>query len=135
MLLGSHLDTVREAGKFDGALGVLVAIACVRQLHETATRLPFSIEVIGFADEEGVRYHTAYLGSKVLAGTFNSEDLKHTDASGIIMADAIRSFGGRPEALASSVTLCRVYLWLLSVQIVSPAANGTVRSAASTCTS
>ena len=102
LLLGSHLDTVRAAGKFDGALGVLVGITCVQQLHETGTRLPFSIEVIGFADEEGVRYHTAYLGSKVLAGTFNPEDLKRTHANGISMADAIRSFGGKPDALASA---------------------------------
>src|SRR5437867_3269585 len=79
LLLGSHLDTVRDAGKFDGPLGVLVGVACVQHLHETRTRLPFSIEVIGFADEEGVRYHSAYLGSKVLAGTFNPENLKRTD--------------------------------------------------------
>ena len=102
LLLGSHLDTVRDAGKFDGPLGVLVAIACVQRLHETSTRLPFAIEVVGFADEEGVRYHTTYLGSKVLAGTFNPEDLKRTDASGVTMADAIRNFGGNPDALAGA---------------------------------
>ena len=56
LLLGSHLDTVRDAGKLDGPLGVVVAIACVQHLHETKTRLPFAIEVVGFSDEEGVRY-------------------------------------------------------------------------------
>jgi allantoate deiminase len=102
LLLGSHLDTVRDAGKFDGLLGVLVAIACVQHLHGAKTRLPFGIEVIGFADEEGVRYQSTYLGSKALAGTFNPEDLKRTDANGVTMAEAIRSFGGNPEAIASA---------------------------------
>jgi allantoate deiminase len=102
LLLGSHLDTVRDAGKFDGPLGVLTAIACVQQLHDTKTRLPFAIQVIGFADEEGVRYQSTYLGSKVLAGTFNLGDLKHKDAKGVTMAEAMRNFGGKPKALASA---------------------------------
>jgi len=102
LLLGSHLDTVRDAGKFDGALGVLVAIACVQQLDENKIRLPFAIEVVGFADEEGVRYQTAYLGSRALAGTFNAADLERTDARGLTMAEAIREFGGNAEALASA---------------------------------
>ena len=102
ILLGSHLDTVRDAGKFDGPLGVLVALACVQQLHETGKRLPFAIEVVGFADEEGVRYQSTYLGSRALAGTFNLEDLKRTDSRGITMADAIRDFGGNPDVLTSA---------------------------------
>ena len=102
LLLGSHLDTVRDAGKFDGPLGVLVALACVQHLHETKARLPFAIEVVGFADEEGVRYQSTYLGSRALAGTFNSEDLKRVDAKGISMAEATRDFGGNPDGLASA---------------------------------
>jgi allantoate deiminase len=102
LLLGSHLDTVRNAGKFDGPLGVLVAIACVQHLHKSRTRLPFAIEVIGFADEEGVRYQTTYLGSKVLAGNLNPKDLKRLDPDGITMAEAIRSFGGNPAALVKA---------------------------------
>jgi allantoate deiminase len=102
LLLGSHLDTVRDAGKFDGPLGVLVAVACVQELHESQTRLPFAIEVIGFADEEGVRYQTTYLGSRAMAGTFHLEDLKRIDARGITLADAIRDFGGNPGAIASA---------------------------------
>lgn len=102
LLLGSHLDTVRDAGKFDGPLGVLVALACVQHLNQTKTRLPFAIEVVGFADEEGVRYQSTYLGSRALAGTFNLADLKRLDAKGISMADAIREFGGNPEGLASA---------------------------------
>src|ERR1041385_2770386 len=85
LLLGSHLDTVRNAGRFDGIFGVLVAIAAVEYLHENKTVLPFAIEVIGFADEEGVRYQSAYLGSRAVTGAFNREDLKRVDASGIAM--------------------------------------------------
>lgn len=102
LLLGSHLDTVRDAGKFDGPLGVLIAIACVQQLHANQIRLPFAIEVVGFADEEGVRYQSTYLGSRALAGTFNPEDLQRTDTRGITMADAIREFGGNPDAIATA---------------------------------
>lgn len=102
LLLGSHLDTVRNAGKFDGALGVLVALACVQQLHDSKTDLPFDLEVIGFADEEGVRYQSTYLGSKVLAGKFNPKELKRLDSDGMSMADAIRNFGGNPKALAKA---------------------------------
>jgi len=100
LILGSHLDTVRNAGKFDGPLGVLVAIACIQYLHDSQTPLPFDVEIVGFADEEGVRYQSTYLGSRVLAGTFNSNDLKRVDANGVSMADAIRRFGGNPGALA-----------------------------------
>jgi len=101
-LLGSHLDTVRDAGKFDGPLGVLVAIACMQRLRESQIRLPFEIESIAFADEEGVRYHRPYLGSTALAGTFDARDLKREDAEGISMERAIRNFGGKPEAVATA---------------------------------
>ncbi len=98
-LIGSHLDTVRDAGKFDGPLGVLIAIACVQHLHEKKIRLPFAIEVIGFADEEGVRYQSTYLGSKALTGTFDLKDLKRVDANGISMKEAIQAFGGSPAKI------------------------------------
>jgi allantoate deiminase len=102
LVLGSHLDTVRDAGKFDGPLGVLTAIACVERLRLDRINLPFAITVAGFADEEGVRYQSTYLGSKVLAGTFKTSDLNQVDSNGIRMAEAIRSFGGNPRALAGS---------------------------------
>lgn len=102
LLLGSHLDTVRNAGKFDGPLGVLIAIACVDYLRTSNIKLPFAIEVVGFADEEGVRYQGTYLGSRVLAGTFDSRDLKRHDADGISMAEAIRRFGGNPKTLSKA---------------------------------
>lgn len=100
LLLGSHLDTVRDAGRYDGPLGVLVALECVARLSERGQRLPYAIEVFGFADEEGLRY-TPYLGSRAVAGDFGSELLTLTDSDGIPLADAIRQFGGDPAALAS----------------------------------
>jgi allantoate deiminase len=103
-LLGSHLDTVRNAGKFDGPLGVLLAIACVEELRRREVHLPFALEVVGFADEEGVRYQTAYLGSKVLAGAFDPRDLQRRDSQGIAMSEAIRRIGGNPQALTRART-------------------------------
>jgi allantoate deiminase len=99
LLLGSHLDTVRDAGKYDGPLGVMVALACVERLHTRGERLPFAIEVVGFADEEGLRFHTAYLGSTAFAGTFDRNALGLTDGDGTTLASAIRAFGGDPDAL------------------------------------
>ena len=99
LVLGSHLDTVRDAGKYDGTLGVLVALACVERLHERGELLPFAVEVVGFADEEGLRFGTTYLGSSVFAGAFDKKRLNLEDADGVRMADAVRSFGGDPTAL------------------------------------
>lgn len=99
LLLGSHLDSVRDAGKYDGPLGVLVAIAAVQRLRDSGSRLPFAIEVLGFADEEGLRYGTPYLGSRALAGAFDEADLERPDAKGVAMRDAIRAFGGDPGRL------------------------------------
>jgi allantoate deiminase len=101
-LLGSHLDTVRNAGKFDGPLGVMLAVACVEELHLRKIKLPFAIEVVGFSDEEGVRYQTTYLGSKALAGSFDASDLKRKDADGILMSEAIKNFGGDPAKIKSA---------------------------------
>jgi allantoate deiminase len=101
LLLGSHLDTVRDAGKYDGPLGVLVALECVARLHERHERLPYAVEMYGFADEEGLRYHTAYLGSRAVAGAFNDDLLALSDRDGVSLADAIHRFGGDSTALAS----------------------------------
>jgi allantoate deiminase len=102
LLLGSHLDTVRDAGKYDGPLGVLTALGAVERLHQAGgARLPFAIEVVAFADEEGLRCHTAYLGSKAFTGTLDPATLALTDADGVTLADAIRAFGGDPAACAT----------------------------------
>jgi allantoate deiminase len=99
LLLGSHLDTVVDAGRYDGMLGVLVALACVERLGD---QVPFAVEIYAFADEEGVRYGTAYLGSSVVAGGFDPAALRRRDADGVTMADAIEAFGGDPDALAAA---------------------------------
>ena len=102
LLLGSHLDSVIDAGRYDGPLGVLVALACVQRLYDQGRRLPFAIELLAFADEEGVRYHTTYLGSQAVAGTLAPDTLALADADGITVAEAIRAFGGDPSRLAHS---------------------------------
>jgi allantoate deiminase len=99
LLLGSHLDSVRDAGRYDGPLGVMVALASVERLHARGARLPFAIEVLAFADEEGLRFGSTYLASRAVAGTFGPEMLDLTDGDGITVADAIRTFGGDPDAL------------------------------------
>ncbi len=104
LVIGSHLDSVRDAGRYDGPLGVLVGIAAVQDLRDRGVRLPFAIEVVGFADEEGLRYGTTYLGSRALAGTFEATDISRVDSDGVTMAEAIRAFGGDPGSIAKDRT-------------------------------
>jgi allantoate deiminase len=100
LMLGSHLDTVRDAGKYDGMLGVVTAIECVHALHSEQKRLPFAVEVVGFGDEEGVRFGTTLLGSRAISGTLDANILDTKDASGKTVAAALREFGLDPGALA-----------------------------------
>ncbi len=102
LLIGSHLDTVRNAGKYDGPLGVLIAIECIALLHRDHRRLPFAVEVYGFADEEGLRYQSAYLGSKAVVGGLDADTLALVDREGIPLATALRNFGGDPTGLLSA---------------------------------
>lgn len=99
LLLGSHLDTVVDAGRYDGMLGVLTAIACVAELNRQGRRMPFAIEIVGFGDEEGVRFGATLLGSHALAGTFGEQLLDQKDGTGMSMADAMRAFGLDPQAI------------------------------------
>ncbi|MEP6942847.1 MAG: allantoate amidohydrolase [Betaproteobacteria bacterium] len=96
LMLGSHLDTVRDAGKYDGMLGVISGIECVHALHARGKRLPFAVEVVGFADEEGVRFNATLLGSRAIAGTFDDETLDRADAQGTTVREAMRGFGLDP---------------------------------------
>lgn len=91
LLLGSHLDTVPNGGKYDGALGVLVALACVEALGDI--ELPFHLDVIGFSEEEGVRFRMPYLGSNAVTGRFDPAWLERTDDQGVTMQAAIERFG------------------------------------------
>ena len=103
IMLGSHLDTVVMAGKYDGMLGVLSGLACVEHLESSKQRLPYAIEVIGFADEEGVRYHSTFLGSRAVAGEFDFSQLERADKDGITMRDALIAFGKNPDELPDAI--------------------------------
>ena len=100
LLLGSHVDTVPDAGAFDGVLGVVLAIALVDALG--GRRLPFSIEVAAFSEEEGVRFGVPFIGSRALAGTLDAGLLARRDAAGITVEQAIRAFGLDPAQLAEA---------------------------------
>ncbi|MGN6867208.1 MAG: allantoate amidohydrolase [Solirubrobacteraceae bacterium] len=102
LLIGSHLDTVRDAGRYDGMLGVLVAIACLERLRDEGRALPYAVEVLAFADEEGVRFGTGYLASSVVAGRFDASDLERRDSDGVTLAEAVRGFGGDQARLAAA---------------------------------
>jgi beta-ureidopropionase / N-carbamoyl-L-amino-acid hydrolase len=93
LLTGSHYDTVRNGGKYDGRLGIFVPMACVRELHRAGRRLPFDLEVVGFAEEEGQRYKATFLGSGALTGHFDDAWLDQKDADGITMRDAMKHAG------------------------------------------
>jgi N-carbamoyl-L-amino-acid hydrolase len=93
VLTGSHYDTVRNGGKYDGRLGIFVPMACVRELHRAGHRLPFGIEVVAFAEEEGQRYKATFLGSGALIGDFKPEWLDQKDADGVTMRNAMQQAG------------------------------------------
>ena len=97
LLTGSHYDTVRNGGRFDGRLGILVPMACVRALHASGRRLPFDLELIGFAEEEGQRYKATFLASSALGGTFDARWLDQRDAQGVSMREAMQAAGLREE--------------------------------------
>lgn len=99
LVIASHMDTVVNAGMYDGPLGVLMGLNIIEYLVETKAQLPFNIELIAFCDEEGVRYHTTYLGSKVVAGNFDNELLNTKDEEGIELKEAIKTIGGDPALL------------------------------------
>ena len=101
LLLGSHIDSVPGAGRYDGVLGVMTALAAIEALGRD-TPLPFHVDVVAFSEEEGVRYATPYLGSRAVAGTFDFEMLPRTDAAGVSVEDAIRGFGLDPGQLAGA---------------------------------
>ncbi len=95
LLLGSHLDTVRDAGRFDGPLGVLLPIAALIELKARGVVLPFSVEVVGFSEEEGVRFASAYLGSKGFTGQLRAGDLTLRDPQGVSVREALEAHNGR----------------------------------------
>ncbi|MGQ4275199.1 allantoate amidohydrolase [Terrihabitans sp. B22-R8] len=97
LMLGSHIDTVRDAGRFDGILGVVTAIACVQALQDADTRMPFAIEIAAFGDEEGVRFGSGIVGAKAVAGRFEPGQLRLRDEGGTSAAEALVAHGLDPE--------------------------------------
>ena len=117
LMLGSHYDTVRDAGKWDGPLGLITAISCVADLYRRGRRLPFAIEVTGFADEEGVRFASTLLGSRAVAGTFNESVLGTKDKSGISMREALIQFGLDPDHVGAAARIRNELLAYLELHI------------------
>jgi allantoate deiminase len=101
LLIGSHLDTVPNAGAYDGILGVVLAVALLEELR--GRRLPFGIEVVGFSEEEGVRFGTPFIGSRALVGRLDEELLGVLDAQGISVRKAIEEFGLNPREISRAV--------------------------------
>jgi len=117
LLTGSHYDTVRNAGKYDGRLGIFVPMACVRELQRHGKRLPFNLEVVGFAEEEGQRYKATFLGSGALTGDFKPEWLAQQDADGITMREAMQHAGLDVAAIAAIQRNPSDYLGFVEVHI------------------
>jgi beta-ureidopropionase / N-carbamoyl-L-amino-acid hydrolase len=119
LLTGSHYDTVRNGGKYDGRLGIFTPMACVRELSRQGRRLPFTLEVIGFAEEEGQRYKATFLGSGALIGGFDAAWLDQKDAEGITMREAMQHAGlpATVEAIAALRRNPADYLGFVEVHI------------------
>ena len=117
LLTGSHYDTVRNGGKYDGRLGIFVPMACVRELHRAGKRLPFGFEVVAFAEEEGQRYKATFLGSGALTGHFDARWLDQADADGITMRDAMRHAGLSLDAIPAIARDPARYLGFVEVHI------------------
>jgi len=91
LIVASHYDTVRNAGKYDGRLGILLPLVVAEYIYESGRRLPYHLELIGFSEEEGVRFSTAYIGSSAVVGHFEPAMLQRRDADGVTMAEAMRA--------------------------------------------
>jgi len=101
LVTGSHYDTVRNGGKYDGRLGILLPVAIAAHLHAHGERLPFHLDVVGFAEEEGVRFRSTFLGSSAITGQFDAALLDAVDDDGITLRDAILASGQDPAAIAA----------------------------------
>ena len=117
LMTGSHFDSVRNGGKYDGRLGIFVPMACVRHLHQSQQRLPFDLELVAFAEEEGQRYKATFLGSGALVGQFDDRWLEQTDAQGISMRTAMVQAGLNPQDIGSLQRQAKDYLGFIEVHI------------------
>lgn len=119
LLTGSHYDTVRRAGRFDGRLGIFVPMLVVRELHRAGKRLPFGLEVVGFSEEECQRFPADFLASSAVIGSFDAAWLDRTDATGITLRDAMQAAGlpGTMDAIAALKRDPSRYLGFVEVHI------------------
>ena len=117
LMTGSHYDTVRNGGKYDGRLGIFVPMACVRELARAGKRLPFNLEVVGFAEEEGQRYKATFLGSGALVGDFKTEWLDQYDADGITLRQAMKQAGLKIEDIPKLTRNAADYVGFVEVHI------------------
>ena len=116
-VVASHMDTVVNAGRFDGPMGVIMGLDLLDTLIRSCKPLPFSLELIAFSDEEGVRFHTTYLGSKVVAGSFDPELLTRTDASGLSLGEVIQTLGASVDQLATDALAADGWLGYVEIHI------------------
>ncbi len=117
LLTGSHFDTVRNGGKYDGRLGIFVPMAAVRELHRAGRRLPYGIELIAFAEEEGQRFPATFLASSALIGAFQSEWLDQKDADGVTLREAMQHAGLRIDDIPKLRRDAASYLGFVEVHI------------------
>ena len=117
LIIASHYDTVVDAGRYDGRLGIAAALAVVEHLRDTGRALPFHVDVIAFSEEEGVRFSAPYIGSTAVAGRFDMALLQRKDAGGNSMADVMRAAGCDPEAIAALARRPQDLLGYLEVHI------------------
>ena len=117
LIVGSHYDTVRDAGKYDGRLGILTGLVAVEELARQGRRLPYHLDVIAFSEEEGVRFSAPYIGSSAVAGRFDRRLLARRDAAGLPLADVLREAGRDPEEIPSGARRREDLLGYLEVHI------------------
>ncbi|PUA16471.1 allantoate amidohydrolase [Glaciimonas sp. PCH181] len=117
LITGSHFDSVRNGGKYDGNLGILLPIACIKQWHAIGKRFPFALEVIGFAEEEGVRFKATLLGSRAAAGTFDMGVLDNLDDAGLSMREVMAASGFHAVGLAKAAYAPESVLAFVEVHI------------------
>jgi allantoate deiminase/N-carbamoyl-L-amino-acid hydrolase len=117
LILGSHYDTVLNAGKYDGRLGILTALVAIEELHRTNRRLPFHVDVIAFSEEEGVRFAAPYIGSSAVAGRFDMNLLPRRDAGGVGLGDALEAAGFDPHAIPQAARKPEDLIGYLEVHI------------------
>jgi allantoate deiminase len=117
LVIASHIDTVQDAGRWDGPLGVLTGLDLLEDIIQSKKKLPFHIELIAFCDEEGVRFHTTYLGSKVVAGSFDRELLFRKDEEGISLEEVIHKIGGETSELEEDAIVPGEWLGYFEIHI------------------